>query len=319
MQDNGNLFMPSGHSTIAPATDALFNFIYYVSIVFFAIVVGMIVLSVLRYRRRGRSGLSTGPTHNTKLEIAWTVIPLVLVMIVFAWGFKSYLRLFVIPKDAMEIKVTGQRWFWSFDYPSGAKSVNELVVPVGKPIKLLLSSKDVIHSFFVPNFRIKMDVVPNRYTMTWFEATDTGAYDLFCSEYCGTKHSSMIGKIKVVTEREYADWMESNSKAGEGMSLSDYGASLYQSKACITCHSVDGKAGTGPTFLGLFGETVKFEDGTTAVADENYLRACILTPNQKVLLGYQPVMPTFQGVLDSRQIDALIAYIKSLNKGGNKP
>ncbi len=318
MQDNGTLFLPSGHSTIAPDTDALFNFIYYFSIVFMAIVVGMIALAVTRYRRRGAATVSTAPSHNLKLEIIWTTIPIILVLIVFAWGFRVYLRLFIVPKDAMEIKVTGQRWFWSFDYPNGAKSVNDLVVPVSKPIKLLMSSKDVIHSFFVPNFRIKQDVLPNRYTITWFEATDTGAYDLFCSEYCGSKHSGMIGKIRVVTDREYAEWLEKNSQEGKGMSLADYGASLYASKACITCHSIDGKAGTGPTFLGLYGNQVKYQDGSTATADENYLRACILTPNLKVLAGYQPVMPTFQGVLDDRQVDALIAYIKSLNKGGAK-
>jgi cytochrome c oxidase subunit II len=318
MKDNGNLFLPPGHSTIAPGTDALFDFIYYVSIVFFAIVVLAIVYSVWRFRRRKNAALTSGVAHNTTLEILWTAIPTILVLIVFAWGFKGYLRLYIIPKDALEIKVTGQRWFWSFDYPEGATSVNDLVVPVGKPVKLLMSSKDVIHSFFVPSFRIKMDVLPNRYTMTWFEATDTGAYDLFCTEYCGAKHSSMIGKVRVVGEREYAQWLESSSKAGEGMPVEDYGAKLYTQKACITCHSVDGKASTGPTFLGLFGEQVKLEGGGTATADENYLRESILSPQARIALGYQPVMPTFQGVLKDKQIDALIAYIKSLKESGSK-
>jgi cytochrome c oxidase subunit II len=318
MKDNGNLFLPSGHSTVSPGTDALFDFIYYTSIVFFAIVVFAIAYSVWRYRRRANAGLTSGVAHNTTLEILWTAIPTILVFIVFAWGFKDYLRLYIVPKDALEIKVTGQRWFWSFDYPEGATSINDLVVPVGKPVKLLMSSKDVIHSFFVPSFRIKMDVLPNRYTMTWFEATDTGSYDLFCTEYCGTKHSAMIGKVKVVGEREYAQWLESSSKVGEGMSVEDYGAKLYAQKACITCHSVDGKAGTGPSFKGLFGETTKLEGGGTVIADENYLRESILTPQAKVALGYQPVMPTFQGILKDKQIDALIAYIKSLNKNGSK-
>lgn len=318
MNDNGNLFMPPGHSTIAPGTDALFNFIYYTSIVFFAIVVFVIVYSIVRFRRRAKAGLTSGVAHNTKLEVIWTAIPTILVFIVFAWGFRDYLRLYVIPKDALEIKVTGQRWFWSFDYPDGATSVNDLVVPVGKPVKLLMSSKDVIHSFFVPSFRIKMDVLPNRYTMTWFEATDTGAYDLFCTEYCGTKHSAMIGKIKVVGEREYAQWLESSSKAGEGESPVDYGTKLYAQKACITCHSIDGKAGTGPTLKGLFGEQVKLEGGGITIADENYLRESILSPQAKVVVGYQPVMPTFQGVLKDKQIDALIAFIKSLKEGESK-
>jgi cytochrome c oxidase subunit II len=318
MNDNGNLFLPAGHSTIAPGTDALFDFIYYTSIVFFAIVVFVVAYSIIRFRRRGTAGLTSGVAHNTKLEIIWTAIPTILVMIVFAWGFKGYLRLYVIPKDALEIKVTGQRWFWSFDYPDGATSVNDLVVPVGKPVKLLMSSKDVIHSFFVPNFRIKMDVLPNRYTMIWFEATDTGAYNLFCTEYCGTKHSAMIGKVRVMGEREYTQWLESSNKAGEGESPSDYGAKLYTQKACITCHSIDGKAGTGPTFKGLYGEPVKLEGGGTVVVDENYIRESILSPQAKVVLGYQPVMPTFQGVLKDKQIDALIAFIKSLKESEKK-
>jgi cytochrome c oxidase subunit II len=318
MTDKGNLFLPPGRSTFAPDTDALFNFIYYTSIVFFAIVCFVVVYSIIRYRRRVKAELTSGVAHNTKLEIIWTLIPTVLVFIVFAWGFRGYLRMFVIPKGALEIKVTAQRWFWSFDYPNGATSVNDLVVPVGKPIKLLLSSKDVIHSFFVPDFRIKMDALPNRYTMIWFEATDTGSFNLFCTEYCGKSHSSMVGKVRVKGEREYADWLESSNKGGEGIAPADYGAQLYSQKACITCHSVDGKPGTGPSFKGVYGEEVRLEGGKSVVVDENYIRESILNPQAKVVLGYQPVMPTFQGVLKDKQIDALIAFIKSLKEKENE-
>ena len=220
----------------------------------------------------------------------------------------------VSPAESIQIKATGQKWFWQFDYENGASSTNDLVVPVGKPVELLLSSQDVVHSFYVPNFRIKMDVLPNRYTLTWFEAPYEGEYDLFCAEFCGTSHSKMIGKVKVVSEREYNEWLEASSNPGEGLSLEEYGAKLYQSKACVTCHSIDGSPNTGPTFSGLMGRTEQFTDGSSISADENYLRESILNPQAKVVQGFQPVMPTYQGILKDREIDALVTYLKSLNE-----
>ena len=221
----------------------------------------------------------------------------------------------VIPNDALEIKATGQKWFWTFDYPNGANSINDLVVPVGEPVKLLLSSQDVIHSFFVPDFRVKMDVLPNRYTLTWFEATDTGEYEIFCTEYCGKGHSEMLGKVIVMTEVDYNAWLEKSAvDIPEGMSLEEAGAQLYTSKACVTCHSVDGRPGVAPSFKGRYGIQQRMVDGSTVMVDENYLRESILNPQAKVVEGYQPVMPTYQGVLKDRQIDALIAYIKSLQE-----
>lgn len=306
--------MPPGASTVSSDVDALFYFILYTSVILFAIVVGLSGFFVLKFRRSKRARATAKSAHNTPLEITWTVIPLILVTIVFFWGFKGFLRLNVVPKDAIEVKVTGQKWFWSFDYAEGASTINELVVPVDKPVKLLISSQDVIHSFFVPGFRIKMDAVPNRYTITWFEANRTGEFDLFCAEYCGTKHSEMFGKVRVLSDREYNEWLEESAFSGEGMTQADFGAKLYQSKACITCHTSDGKAGTGPTFLGLFGEQVKLESGAEITADENYVRESILSPAAKVVLGYQPVMPTYQGLLKDKEIDALIAYIKSLQE-----
>jgi cytochrome c oxidase subunit 2 len=248
------------------------------------------------------------------MEIVWTAIPTVLVFIIFVWGFKTFLRMQIVPGDAIEVKVTGQKWFWTFDYAEGANTVNELVVPVDKPVKLLMSSTDVIHSFFVPNFRIKMDVVPNRYTVSWFEATQLGEFDLLCTEFCGTGHSQMIGKVRVVSEREYNEWLESSSGMGEGMSLEDYGAELYKKKACVTCHSVDGSKVVGPSFLGRFGNPIVLQNGEQITVDENYIRESILNPQAKIAGGYEPVMPTYQGVLKDRQVDALIAYIKSLQK-----
>lgn len=240
---------------------------------------------------------------------------MILVIIIFAWGFKGYLRMRVVPANSMEIKVTGQKWFWSFQYPEGANTVNELVVPVGQPVKLLMSSQDVIHSFYVPAFRIKQDVLPNRYTVAWFEATAVGNYDLFCAEYCGTSHSEMIGKVKVLSNADYLAWIDEAAFSGEGMSPVDLGQKLYTSKACITCHTTDGSPGNGPSFMNVFGHTVELDDGTTVEADENYIRESILTPRKKIVAGYQAIMPTYQGLLKDREIDALISYIKSL--GGN--
>lgn len=314
MDSTGTFWLPSQSSTLAGGVDALFHFILYASTVFFAIVVFSIIFFGLRYRRRGETSLTSGKDHNLALEITWTAIPTVLILIVFFWGFKGYMRQAVAPAHAIEVKVTGQKWFWTFDYPEGANAVNELVVPVSKPIKLLMSSADVIHSFFVPSFRVKMDVVPNRYSVTWFEATKEGEYDLFCSEYCGQGHSKMIGKVKVVNDSAYAAWLDASTVLGEGLSLEEYGEQLYKQKACVTCHTIDGSRLEGPSFLGIYGSEVTLSDGSKVLMDENYIRESILNPKAKIVQGYQPVMPTFQGVLKPRQIDALIAFIKKLNQ-----
>jgi len=306
--------MPGGHSTVAGDVDALFYFIFYASLILMAIVTFTIVYFVIRYRRRGKPGLTSGPTENKALEITWTVIPTILVFIIFAWGFKDYLRLHIVPANSMEVKVTAQQWFWSFQYPDGATNVNELVVPVDKPVKLLMSSKDVIHSFYVPSFRIKQDVLPNRYTIEWFQATDTGSYNLFCAEYCGEKHSSMIGKVKVVTQPEYEEWLQTAQGPSGGQSPAEYGEQLYHSKACVTCHSINGTPGTGPSFLNKFGSMETLEGGEKVLIDENYVRESILKPRAKVVKGFQPVMPTFQGLLNDKQIDAIVAFLKSIGK-----
>ncbi len=314
MDSTKTLLLPPAGSTIAPEVDSLFWFVMIASIIMFVIVLAGVLFFVFRYRRRAEGQLTAGISHNTKLEVLWTVIPLILVFIVFVWGFRTYLKMRVVPADAIQIKVTAQKWFWTFDYPEGINSLNELVVPVDKPVQLTMSSTDVIHSFFVPGFRIKMDVLPNRYTVAWFEATQVGSYDLFCAEYCGTSHSEMIAKVKVVSEREYSEWLDSANRPVEGMSLSDLGARLYTSKACITCHSVDGSSKTGPSLLGRYGRQIKMADGAQLLMDENYIRESLLRPQARVAAGYQPVMPTYQGLLKDRDIDALIAYIKSMQK-----
>jgi cytochrome c oxidase subunit 2 len=288
-------------------------FIFYTALILFIIVTGVSAYFIFKYRRRGKVEMTSGVDHNVKLEVLWTVIPTILVFIVFVWGFKTYLKMHVAPKDAIQVKVTAQKWFWTFDYANGANSLNELIVPAGKPVRLLMSSQDVIHSFYVPNFRIKMDVLPNRYTTTWFTAKEPGDYQIFCAEYCGKGHSEMLGKVTVKSETDYNSWLEKSVvDIPEGMSLEEAGAKLYQSKACVTCHSIDGRPGVAPSFKSKFGKMENLANGETVLVDENYIRESILHPQAKIVAGFQPVMPTFQNVLTDRQIDALIAYIKSL-------
>ena len=315
MDTTGISILPPQGSSIAPEVDALFHFIFYITLFFFILVVAGVIYFSWRYRKSGESRLTSGIAHNFKLELLWTVVPSIIVIIIFAWGFKTYLKMAVPPKDALEIKVTGQRWLWTFDYPDGQTSAGELVVPADKPIKLLMSSTDVIHSFYVPAFRVKKDVLPNRYTVLWFEATRTGEYELYCTEYCGQGHSQMLGKIRVLSEREYQDWLEKGEQVGAGgQTPEQLGEKLYKSRACYTCHTTDGVAKVGPSFKGIFGHEVTFADGKKQSVDENYLRESILNPQAKVVKGFQPVMPTYQGILKDREIDALIAYIKSFEK-----
>lgn len=314
MDSTGTLWLPPPSSTGAGDVDTLFYFILYGSVIMLAIVTGLMIFFGIRYRRRQKDTLTSSKDHSLALEITWTVIPTILIIIIFAWGFRGYMDLRVAPHDAMEVKVTGQKWFWSFSYPEGATLVNELVVPVNQPVKLLMSSKDVIHSFYVPNFRIKMDVLPNRYTTEWFQATHVGDYNLFCTEYCGKGHSEMIGKVRVLEPEHYAAWLDSNANEGQDLPPAEYGRKLYASKGCVTCHTIDGTVKEAPSFLGLFGETTLLSDGSRVTVDENYVRESILNPRAKVVNGFQPIMPTFQGVLKDRQVDALIAFLKTLGK-----
>lgn len=317
MDTTATFWLPTAGSTYAKGVDQTFMFIFWMSTFFFLLIVGLIVVFSWRFRRREGDAprLDTGPTHSKFLEALWIGIPLILVMIIFVWGFRGYMRMRVVPANALEIKVTGQKWFWSFAYPGGATTVNELVVPADKPIKLLMSSQDVIHSFYVPAFRVKQDVLPNRYTVSWFESHAPGTYQLFCAEYCGTNHSQMLGKVRVLPNEEYLAWLDQASAAVTGLTPEEYGRKLYQSKACITCHTIDGSPGNGPSFLGVFGHEVEFNDGSKLTADENYVRESILSPRVKIVAGFQPIMPTYQGVLKDREIDGLIAFIKSLGGG----
>ena len=306
--------MPVEGSSLAPGVDALFDFILWLSVFFFVLIVGLMITFVVKYRRRrvDETPLES-PTHNTKLEVAWTVVPLLLVFVIFAWGFKLYLDESVAPRNAYEVDVTGQKWKWLFTYANGHVD-EDLHVPGDRPIKLVMTSEDVIHSFYIPAFRIKRDVVPGRYSVLWFRPARPGEYQVFCAEYCGTNHSNMLAKVVVHEPGGFERWLEAASNLLATMTPVEAGAKLYAQRGCAQCHTVDGSARVGPTFKGVFGHDVVMRDGSKVLADENYVRESILDPQAKVVAGFEPVMPTYKGRIKDQEITAIIAYLKSLSK-----
>jgi cytochrome c oxidase subunit 2 len=308
--DGGSFWMPPQVSTVAHGVDWLFHFILGISIFFFLLIVIVMVVFVLKYRRREGQEAQQSPSHNMALEITWTAIPLALVIVIFVVGFKGFLDMATPPANAYEVLVEGQKWNWNFTYPNGYVDEN-LHVPVTRPVRLVMSSGDVIHSLYVPAFRIKMDVVPGRYSKAWFEATEPGEYDLFCAEYCGTSHSDMLAHVIVHPVGEFETWLEKASNFLETMTPVDAGRKLFQVRGCTQCHTMDGSAKTGPTLLGVFGRTGTMADGSTVTVDENYIRQSILEPGVRVVAGFEPVMPTYQGRLKDAEIMAIIEYLKS--------
>ena len=292
-----SIMLPAEGSSYAGQVDNLYLFIFGINVFFFLLIAALLGYFVWRYRRRGSHDVTPRITHNFKLEVVWSVIPLILVIVIFFWGFDSYMEARVAPHEALEIQAVGKKWLWQFEYPDGMRTINEIHVPVGKPVRMIMSSEDVIHSFYVPSFRVKMDVLPNRYTELWFHPTETGVHTLFCAEYCGRGHSDMIGKIHVDTEEKFREWQELGDEQTRTMPLPELGAILYESRGCNTCHSLDGSRRDGPSFQGTFGSTRQFSDGTSVIADENYIRESILEPQAKILSSYEGIMPTFQGLL----------------------
>jgi cytochrome c oxidase subunit 2 len=251
------------------------------------------------------------------LEITWTVVPLLITLVIFVWGARVFFAMAHPPEDALNIYVVGKQWMWKFQHLDGQREINELHVPVDRNIRLIATSEDVIHDVFVPAFRIKVDVIPGRYVTLWFRATKPGRYRLFCAEYCGTKHSGMTGEVIVMSPTEYQAWLSGGTPGG---SLADAGQKLFVDLACNTCHRPDAQ-GRGPVLEGLLGKTVALQSGETVVADEAYVRESILNPSAKITAGYQPVMPTFQGLVSEEQLLQLVEYIKSLQpqKAGQQP
>ena len=308
MFDNFPLW-PAKASSYAGNVDALFIFLVLLAgLVSIAIFV-MIAIFAIRYRRQ-RNVLAEQVEGSTILEITWSVVPLGVFLVIFAWGAILYFQARTPPRDAAEIYVVGKQWMWKLQHLEGQREINELHVPVDRDIKMIMTSQDVIHSFYIPAFRIKQDVLPGRYTYAWFRATKPGTYHLFCAEYCGTMHSGMIGSVVVMEPAQYAAWLSGGAASG---SLAQNGEALFQQLGCSTCHRFDVQ-GRGPNLTGIFGKPVTLEDGRTVVADDNYIRESILSPAAKVVSGFKPVMPVFQGLVTEEQLNSLVAYVKSLSQ-----
>jgi len=311
-----DFLLPPAKSTLAEQTDTLFWFVHGSSLILTIGLIAVIVYFVYKYRRKSEDEVTPLITHNSALEVTWSVIPLILTLVIFGWGYQVFMNQQVIPDDAYEVNVTAQKWLWQFTYENGARSTGKLHVPADRPIKLVMSSNDAIHSFFVPDYRLKQDVVPGRYTEMWFNAPEPGNSTIFCTEYCGTGHSDMLGEIIVHEQDEFKDWLADNAGGAskpEDLAPDEWGKQLAQQNACQTCHSTDGSQMTGPTWQGLFGHEAKLADGSTVTADENYLRESILEPEAKIVEGYQAgLMPTYQGQLNDKEINAIIEYIKTL-------
>ena len=299
---------PERASTIAPRVDALYFFLLAIAIFFGLLIAGLIVYYAVKFHRRSPDAVGARIHGGMVLEVTWTVVPLLITMVIFVWGASVYFAMASPPAHRLNIYVVGKQWMWKFQHLDGQREINELHVPVGRPVKLITTSEDVIHDFFVPAFRVKADVLPGRYVTIWFQPTRPGRYHLFCAEYCGTRHSGMIGEVVVMEPNEYETWLSGGAAEG---SLASAGAKLFQDLACNTCHRPDAQ-GRGPVLEGLFGKTVTLQSGETVTVDEAYVRESILTPSAKITAGFQPIMPTFQGLVTEEQLLALIEYVKSL-------
>jgi cytochrome c oxidase subunit 2 len=310
----GNLsfkLFPDQASTLSGRVDALYFFMLAVTAFFTLLVGGLVIYFAVKYRRR-EGAPPPEKFESAKLELLWTVVPLLITVVMFVWGAKVAIAASRAPANAMDINVIGKQWMWHIEHPDGRKEINELTVPLGTPVKLSMTSQDVIHSFYIPDFRMKQDVVPGRYSYLWFEPSKVGTYHLFCAEYCGTLHSGMIGKVNVLAPEQYDEWLK-RTPAGDSMEVK--GAKLFAANSCSVCHSQ-----RAPTLAGLYGKVEHVWAGTPdkkqdVTADEAYIRESILFPRAKIVQGYdQSLMPSYQGLLNEEQVMCLVAYIKSLGK-----
>lgn len=307
--------LPPQGSEFAKEVDLVYMGIFWLSVVLF---VG-ITVSALYFAWRFRyvpGRVTPHQTHNTKLEIVWTVLPLVLCVGIFFWGLNGWMKFAVAPGEAMEISVVGKQWLWQFEYPDGSRTINDIHVPVNKPVRFVMTSEDVLHDFFVPDMRVKHDVVPGRYTEVWFTPTVLGKHHFTCAEYCGKEHSSMKGELTVDNDADFAKWMETGGteylEYEQSGRWADWGKIQYERKGCNACHSVDGSRSKGPSWKGIWGKNEKLNNGTSVMVNEDYLRESFFNPQAKVVEGFEPIMPTFQGLLRTHEVKGLIEYIKSL-------
>ena len=304
---------PEQASTMAPQVDHLLYYLLAVSVFFSVLIFVAILYFAVKYRRKSELELPPQVLNHSgslALELTWTIIPAALTMVMFVWGASLYMKMRIPPDDALEVYVVGKQWMWKVQHMEGQREINELHIPLGRPIKLIMTSEDVIHSFFVPAFRTKQDVLPGRYTTEWFQPSKAGRYHLFCAEYCGTKHSGMIGWIYVMEPSDYQAWLSGGRAMG---SMAENGEKLFRDLACINCHHLNDQ-GRCPNLVGLFNQPVQLSTGQTIKADEAYIRESILNPNAKVVAGFQPIMPTFQGLVTEEGVLQLVEYIKSMGQ-----
>ena len=307
MQPTIPLF-PDQASTVAARVDNLYFFMIAVSAFFAVVVTVMVVFFAIKYRRRHDDEVGE-PIHGSlALELLWTGIPFVIAMVMFVWGSSVYFALARVPEEALDIYAVGKQWMWKFQHREGQREINELHVPVNTPVRMIITSEDVLHDLYFPSFRVKTDAIPGRYTQIWFNATKTGRFHIFCAEYCGTNHSGMIGWVHVLPADEYQAWLAGTTT---GESLAQRGEKLFTQLACVTCHNANSQ-GRGPVLNGVWGHTVQLANGNTVTADASYVRESILNPTAKIVAGYQPLMPTFQGQVTEEQLLALTEYIKGL-------
>ena len=295
--------------------DALYFFLLAVAAFFSLLIAVSIVVFAAKYRRRRADEVGEAIHGSLALELLWTIIPFFIVMFTFVWGAKVFFDLYRPPAGAMEVYVVGKQWMWKIQHQGGQREINQLHVPVGRPVKLTMGSEDVIHSFFIPAFRVKADVIPGRYNTLWFTATKPGTYHLFCTQYCGTKHSAMIGSVIAMEPAAFQAWLGSG---GGWESPIASGEKLFNDLACSSCHRAE-RQGRGPVLTNLFGGTVELQGGGTVTADEAYIRESIVNPQAKITAGFQPIMPTFQGLVTEEQLMQLVAYVQSLSRQSEAP
>jgi cytochrome c oxidase subunit II len=304
-------FFPEQATRVAVEVDLMFGAWLAVSLFFTVLIAVLIVVFMVRFRRRSPDEVGKSDHAGPWLEIIWSVVPLFIMLVMFAWGARLFYTQHKAPADAVEYWATAKQWMWKFQHPNGNREINHLHIPVGQAVKLTMTSEDVIHSFGVPAFRLKQDVNPGAYTTVWFRPDRTGTYHLFCDQYCGVEHSRMVGSIVVMAPEDYAAWLAGGP--APGMSPVAAGAQLFQTLACITCHEMGpGWMARGPSLQGVYGHQVQLAGGDTVLADDSYLRESILLPAAKVVRGWQPIMPTYQGQVNEEQLIDLVVYIKSL-------
>ncbi len=335
--------LPVAATDVAQSWDTLYWFLVYTSAIFFVGICIAMAVFVIKYRKQVHKKPKYIHGH-TGLEVVWTIIPSILLFVMFGWGWSVYRDMTHAPSDSMEVRVIGKQWLWQFVYKNGTSTIGDLYVPVNKPVKLIMSSEDVLHAFFIPNFRVKSDVVPGMYTSVWFEAKMPGIHQVFCTEYCGTSHSGMLARVIVLTDVQWKDWLSGKkidvdslpadptfpgfraNRLGEGltdeapakggqMSLAEKGKALVAAKGCLACHTADGSKLVGPSYKGIYGSEVKVTENGKAITvkvDDNYIRESIENPTAKIVEGFPPSMPPYKGLVSEEELASIIEYIKSL-------